>query len=285
MLTSLCAADAMPYELIVVDNNSHDDTRQVCGEMRGRFGPAVRYIFEGEKGLSHARNRGIREASGDIIAFTDDDVRVDAGWLQNIAKAFDEYPDAACVGGKILPMWEIPRPEWLSPRLYNWLGLLDYGEEARYMDSTDIWGANFAVRSDIFKRYGPFDTNLGRIPGKLYGGEETELLMRLRKAGEKIIYYPSAVVHHMVPAGRMTKRYFRRWNYDHGELTGILRHDPIYQEVFGSRCLTWRRMFMSAILNAAKAVPCAKNGFLHELRLCYIAGWICGNIKRPSVPR
>ena len=72
-----------------------------------------------KEGISHARNRGIREAKGEIIAFTDDDVIVDKHWIQNIDKAFKEHDDVACVGGKILPIWEVPKPKWLKPNLYD----------------------------------------------------------------------------------------------------------------------------------------------------------------------
>ena len=99
----------------------------------------VRYIFEEKQGQSHARNRGIREAYGEIIAFTDDDVIVEKEWVLNIKKAFEKN-NVACVGGKILPIWEIPKPNWLTQDLYSYLGLLDYGDRSFYLDSPKIWG-------------------------------------------------------------------------------------------------------------------------------------------------
>ena len=209
MLKSLREAvipDHLSCEFIVVDNNSDDDTRLVFKEIEKHYESKIRYVFEDKRGISHARNRGIREARGEIIAFTDDDVIVDKHWIQNIDKAFKEHDDVACVGGKILPIWEIPKPKWLKSNLYVYLALLDHGDSVAYMDKPDIWGANFAVKSEMFKKYGLFDSNLGRMPRKLYSGEETEFLQRLQNAGEKILYYPLSIIYHRIPAHRMSKK-------------------------------------------------------------------------------
>ena len=89
-----------------------------------------------------------------------------------------------------------------------YLGLLDHGDSLAYMDSPEIWGANFAVKSEMFNKYGLFDPNLGRIPGKLYAGEETEFLHRLQNTGEKKLYDPSLIIYHSVSAHRMSKSTF-----------------------------------------------------------------------------
>jgi GT2 family glycosyltransferase len=188
MLKSLREAvipDNLSCEFILVDNNSGGDKRFVFEEIEGYCDSRIRYVFEEKRGISHARNRGINAAKGEIIAFTDDDVIVDKYWIQNIENAFKEHSDVACIGGKLLPIWEVSKPKWLKPDLYVYLALLDYGDSVTYMDLPNIWGANFAVKSEMFKKYGLFDSNLGRIPRKLYGYEETEFLQRLKNAGEK----------------------------------------------------------------------------------------------------
>jgi GT2 family glycosyltransferase len=237
MLKSLREAvipDDLSWEFILVDNNSDDNTRHVFEEVEKHYESKIRYVFEEKSGISHARNRGIKEARGEIIAFTDDDVIVDRYWIQNIEKAFKEHDDVACVGGKILPIWEISKPKWLKPNLYIYLALSDYGDSVAYMDSPNIWGANFAVKSDVFKKYGLFDSNLGRIPRKLYSGEETEFLQRLQNAGEKILYYPLSIIYHCISAHKMSKKYFRKWNFDAGELNGILMKDMKYFNFFNT---------------------------------------------------
>jgi GT2 family glycosyltransferase len=231
MLNSLREAlipDGLACEFIVVDNNSDDDTRLVFEEIEQRCNSPIKYVFVNKSGLSYARNRGVREARGDIIAFTDDDVIVDKNWIQNIDRAFKEHDDVACVGGKILPIWETPKPEWLKSRWYSYLALLDHGDCAAYMDHPVLWGANIAFKSEVFKKYGLFDSNLGRRPGKLYSHEETDFLHRLRNAGEKLLYYPELIIYHHVPGNRTSKNYFRKWRFDHGELHGVLMGDAKY---------------------------------------------------------
>jgi len=272
--------DHLSCEFILVDNNSDDDTRLVFEEIEKHYESKIRYVFEEKRGISHARNRGIKEARGEIIAFTDDDVIVDKYWIQNIEKAYKEHDDVACVGGKILPIWEISKPKWLKPNLYPYLALLDYGDSVAYMDSPKIWGANFAVKSEMFKKYGLFDSNLGRIPRKLYGGEETEFLYRLQNAGEKILYYPLSIIYHYVSAHKMSKRYIRKWNFDAGELNGILMEDIKYLNIWHLHSLTFKKMLRHIIVSVLKIGCFTKYRFNHELRICYILGFLSGRMKR-----
>src|SRR4030042_3832704 len=272
--------DHLSCEFVLVDNNSDDDTRLVFEEIEKHYESKIRYVFEEKRGISHARNRGIKEARGEIIAFTDDDVIVDKYWIQNIEKAYKEHDDVACVGGKILPIWEISKPKWLKPKLYPYLALLEYGDSVAYMDSPNIWGANFAVKSEIFKKYGLFDSNLGRIPGKLYGGEETEFLQRLQNAGEKILSYPLSIIYHCLPAHKMSKRYFRKWRFDQGELEGILVRDTKYLNIMNIHNHTPGKMLRHIIVSLLKIECFTKDRFDHELRICYILGCLSGRMKR-----
>jgi GT2 family glycosyltransferase len=285
MLNSLREAvipDHLLCEFIVVDNNSDDDTRLVFKEIEKHY-ESIRYVFEDKRGISHARNRGIREAKGEIIAFTDDDVIVDKHWIQNIDKAFKEHDDVACVGGKILPIWGIRKPKWLKSRLYVYLALLDHGDSVDYMDEPDIYGANFAVKSEMFNKCGLFDPNLGRMPRKLYGREETEFLQRLQKAGEKILYYPSSVIYHHVPPHRMSKKYIRKWSFDQGELEGILGGDTRYSNIMDIHNHTTGKILRHIIVSLLKIGCFTKDRFDHELRICHILGFLSARMKRMHI--
>jgi hypothetical protein len=207
-------------------------------------------------------------------------VIVDKHWIQNIDKAFKEYDDVVCVGGKILPIWEIPKPKWLKPDLYGYLALLDKGDSAAYMDALDIWGANFAVKSEMFKKYGLFDTNLGRMPAKLYSGEEAEFLLRLQNAGEKILYYPLSIIHHNIPAYRMSKKYLRKWRFDQGELEGIFWRDTRYSNIMDIHNHTTGKMLRNIIVSLLKIGCFTKDSFDHELRICHILGFLSARMKR-----
>ena len=283
-LRDVVIPDHLSCEVIIVDNNSTDDTRLVFEEIEKCFESKIRYVFENKTGLSNARNRGIREASGEIIAFTDDDVIVDKHWIQNIDKAFKEYSDVVCVGGKILPIWEVSKPKWLKTDLYGYLALLDNGDSVAYMGALDIWGANFAVKSEMFKRYGLFDTNLGRIQKKLYSGEEAEFLQRLQSAGEKILYYPLSIIYHNVPPHRMSKKYIRKWEFDRGELEGLLMVNTKYLDIMNYHSRTTRIILLRHVIVSLLKVGCfTKDRFNHELRICHILGFLSGRMKRMRI--
>lgn len=234
-LESLAAMSLPPdfsWELVVVDNNSTDQTPKVVADFAAAHAFDVRYVFEKNQGLSHARNRGIVEATGDILAFVDDDIVVTSNWLASIARGFSDL-NADCIGGKILPLWEGPVPTWLTQDLYGYLGLLDHGDAPIRMTTPDLWGANYAVRRSLFSKYGQFNVTLGRTPDKLYAGEETDFSRRLLQGGAHLWYCAQAVVYHRVPAARMTKSYLRKWTYDQGELRGSLARDTHRKQIAG----------------------------------------------------
>lgn len=282
MLTSLREAvvpNHLSCEVIVVDNNSPDDTQTVLKEIGNHHDSIVRFVVEESMGLSQARNRGIREARGEIIAFTDDDVIVDKYWIQRVDTAFKEHDDVACVGGRILPLFEISRPKWLKSKLFTLLGLLDHGDSPAYLDEPLIWGANFAVKSEMFPKYGPFDLKLGRRPGKLYSCEETEFLWRLINSGEKLLYYPSSIIYHLVPAHRMSKNYFRKWKFDQGELEATLKGDTKYTKIMWVPSLTIGQLARQLIVGLVKISLLTKDRFDHELAICHILGFLSARIR------
>ena len=269
-------------EFIVVDNNSDDDTPLVFEETGRGFTSRIKYVFEHKSGLAYARNRGVREARGEIVAFTDDDVLIDKHWIQHIDRAFKEHYDAAGVGGKILPIWEAPQPYWLNSRWYSYLALMDYGDLPAYMNTPNIWGANMAIKSEMFKKYGLFDPNLGRRPGKLYSHEETDFFRRLKNAGEKLLYYPLAVIYHHIPANRISKNYFRKWRFDEGELQGILLGDAKYLTSMEMPSVSVGRILGRILVSLWKIGCCPSNRFDHELSIWAQLGLLSGRIKGKS---
>jgi glycosyltransferase involved in cell wall biosynthesis len=261
------------WELVLVDNNSKDETKIIAEEFKEESGLNVKYVFEAKQGLSYARNRGINHSKGEVIAFTDDDVMVDRYWLSNIERAFEEH-DVSCVGGKILPVWEIPKPKWLKHDLHYMLALLDYGDKPFYLRSPIIWGANFSVKADIFGKYGGFDTNLGRIPGRLFAGEETEFARRILNEGEKILYDPNAVVYHYIPSDKISKRYFRKWKYDQGILRASLRGNSKHKRYLGIPYNPVTYLVKNALLFFKDIRYLWQKRFLYELRVISLVGFI-----------
>jgi glycosyltransferase involved in cell wall biosynthesis len=213
------------WEVIVVDNNSDDSTPQVIANAAAGFPTALRYVFEPRVGRSEALNAGITAAKGEIIANTDDDVRFEPDWLQQAAEALMRE-QCDFVGGKVLPIWRGRRPAWLSDKGgQHWavIALLDFGPEPLEFGKRHApLGVNLAFKREAFDRAGLWDPGLGRKAGTLLGQEVREWMLRARHAGLRGMYAPNMLVHHVVPADRLRKRYFRKWSYWHGVSRAIL---------------------------------------------------------------
>jgi glycosyltransferase involved in cell wall biosynthesis len=216
------AASEMPtsvvWEVLVVDNNSHDQTREVVEGFSRRHPGRFRYLFESKPGKSHALNAGIREAHGDILAFIDDDITVEKNWLHNLTAALDGHPWAGA-GGRILPEKTFSPPPWLPLDGPNNMGgilaLFDLGAEPVELEQPPF-GTNMAFLKKMFERHGGFRLDLGPRPGSELRNEDTEFGRRLLAAGERLRYEPSAMVYHQVPEERLTKGYFLKFCFDHG---------------------------------------------------------------------
>jgi glucosyl-dolichyl phosphate glucuronosyltransferase len=212
---------ALPWALLVVDNGSTDATTQVLEEHGARL--PIKGVFEPRAGLSVARNRALQEAATPAIVFTDDDVRLGAGWLAAWAHALENDEDHGWFGGRVEPAWPTQRPRWLlDERLDLLSGVLgshalpnatqEYGPN----DPLPI-GANFAVKTRVARELGGFREDLG-VKGESRGrGEETEWLLRARRAGHRGLHVGAAVVRHPVPPERL--RLGALW--EHGVESGI----------------------------------------------------------------
>jgi glycosyltransferase involved in cell wall biosynthesis len=210
-LQALRPAPGRTWEVIIVDNNSKDNTRAVVEEAQ-RTWPLLRYEFEGAQGLSNARNHGIASARGDVILFTDDDVLPEPDWLEATLAGLETYGADAC-GGYIAPIWESPPPPWLTERFYGFLAVrTDRSDDYPITAETPTpFGANMAFRRHVFDRVGLFDTNRGRTGAILASGEDGEMFARMLAAGMKVVFLGRSRVHHKVESFRTTKRYLRRW--------------------------------------------------------------------------
>ena len=201
------------WELIVVDNNSNDNTEEVIREFSEKL-PNLTYKFEPQQGLSHARNLGIQSAQGEIIVFTDDDVLPEIDWLVRINNNMEKYNCDAC-GGYIAPKWEVPPPTWLTEIFYGFLAIKTDTTGPRQLSINDElpFGANMAFRKSMFSEHGLFDTQKGRKGNILAGGEDIEMFQRIINANCPVYYFPDIKVTHKVEAFRVKKNYFRRWRF------------------------------------------------------------------------
>jgi glycosyltransferase involved in cell wall biosynthesis len=222
-------------EIIVVDNNSTDDTAAVLAEFAATpdFIPIVA-LHESRQGKSFALNRGLASARGDVIALTDDDVWPADEWLSRIVRTFRER-DVSFVFGKVLPRWgRQPPAELLTPQaqdIWGPLAIVDYGDapQAYVAESTGQRlpiGANLAFATRALGAVGGWRTDLGKVNNTLISGEDHEIFMRLRRHGLYSGYYdPEIAVRHFVPGKRLTRRYFRDWFFWHGKTQALMLDD------------------------------------------------------------
>lgn len=199
------------WELLVVNNNSTDDTGRVLEAFAGRL--PLRRAFEPEQGLSHARNRAVREAGGDYVVWTDDDALVDEGWLAAYARAVERHPEAAVFGGPVRPRFEGTPPGWLSsawPEIGAAFAARDLGAEPFALDPDGElpYGANYVIRARE-QRLHPYDPALGRRLGGGGVGEETAVIRAILAAGGSGRWVPDAPVEHWIPKERQTLGYLR----------------------------------------------------------------------------
>ena len=202
----LDALDVLDYpspllDIVIVDNAPVDATTE---EVVARY-PRMRYVREPRPGLDWARNRAVREARGEIVAFTDDDVSVDADWVSAIATAFDEEPHAMCVTGLVVPD-ELDTPAQLLFEQYGGFGrgfdryvyrVPPGASAARLYGGTGRFGtgANMAFRRAFFDQEGMFDPALD-VGTPTNGGGDLEMFFRVLKAGHALVYEPAALVRH-----------------------------------------------------------------------------------------
>lgn len=197
------------HEVLVVDNNSTDDTPDVVARFAPLFAGRLKYTRETRQGLSHARNTAMREAKYEIVAFLDDDVDVSSEWLRRLSAVFAEE-DVATVGGRAFLVYPSERPKWLSEEIEGLLTKVELGEERRPARPDEVYGVNLSFRADWLRRAGEFRTDVGRVGNLLLGGEDSDMLERVAALGGRIVYEPGAVVGHRVPRTRLTRAWFWR---------------------------------------------------------------------------
>jgi len=207
----------MTYEVIIVDNNSSDNTRDIAEQWQAQKEFQLRYSMEVRQGISHARNRAVSEARGDWLWFVDDDIYFDENWLQGVTDVIKNNPDAMAIAGKIILEFERPEPEWLPDIAYNYYGLTRFGDNPRWLKHGEYpIGANVAIRKVVFECVGLFNSNLGRVGNSLISWDETEFFMRLYRSGGQIIYTPHAIVRHRITKQQLSKLWLIRRMFSDG---------------------------------------------------------------------
>jgi glycosyltransferase involved in cell wall biosynthesis len=219
--------DGRMWELLIVDNNSKDNTRELVESFMIDAKLPIRYIFEPRQGKSYALNTGVATSRGEALAFTDDDVIVDKKWIASILEAISTYPHKA-FGGKVVPVWSEPIPPWIQakgPYSKPIVGGpiishgISYGDEIKEYGK-GMWvpiGANMFFRREVFDQYGEFRTDIcpnGEI--NYWVNEDCDFCFRLKNNGEKLLYYPRAIIYHPVTQFKLHPEYLSKYFWDAG---------------------------------------------------------------------
>lgn len=240
------------YELLVIDNASTDSTPAVVQ----RFEQAhVRYFHEPEIGLCVARNTGWKAARGRYVAYFDDDAIAARGWLGAVVKGFEMpgLPERiGVVGGRVDPIWEQARPEWLADEIATSLTIVDWGPNTKIIaDLQREWlvGANMAVPKTLLEELGGFHPWLDRVGENLLSSGDVFLQKEIMRHGYHCVYVPEMAIRHLAAGSRLNQRWFRRRFYWQGisdAVIHLIEHSPSRVERFA---LAMRRAAILAAPN------------------------------------
>lgn len=265
----------MQVEFLLVDNGSTDHTRQVVEGFQFP-GVEVRYIHEPEKGLSRARNRALQESKGDILLWTDDDVRVPVDWVVHHYGPYS-LEEVAAVQGAVTLRFEGSAPDWLDKVQRGFLAETFWGDESIYPLEADLVGANMSFRKNITSAIGVFDEILGA--GRAGFWDDTQFSRRLRAKSYKQFYQPKARVEHVISAQRLNHAYFRDVAFRNGISAYMAEQEApketkaaiLYQIVW----LYLRKYKHQALrLVSGRPKPSAEQELFHLMRYGYlVASW------------
>jgi glycosyltransferase involved in cell wall biosynthesis len=291
-LASMIIPTGIHWEVVVVDNNSADQTREIAKEFLEKEGLNLIYLYEPTQGKSYALNRGLKIVSGEIVAFMDDDVVVDKKWLQAVLEAIQQYQDYDGFGGRIVSVWERDTPTWLGTmEPYDCLKgtgyMRDDGTEDRDFSGTQNMvpcGANMFFRIHALRENGLFRVDLGPFGGKPGAAEDTEYCFRMLNRGRQFMYVGKASVYHKVEADKLTRSYLTKWRYycsrSHVRAFGVPSDSLCYFNVprylFRQLCASFSKWHFS--INS-------KRRFYERLRFFWTLGQILETYKLATAGR
>jgi glycosyltransferase involved in cell wall biosynthesis len=256
----------LDWEVIIVDNASDDKTRDVALEAWNRVGAVpLRVVMESRSGQAFARNRGLAEAKYDIVSFVDDDNWVCPEWVELVWDVMKSHPDVGACGGFSEALCEVQPPKWFE----DYKASYAIGPESiKSGDITNsrgwLWGAGLSIRKSAWQHLvsnGFFPLLVGRQPGKLGSGDDTELCFALRLAGWRLWYEPRLRLQHFLSAPRLKWTYLRKLHRAFGAST--VGHDPYLFALRGLQALPKRRpLWAEELIPVMKRIYWSKRSLL-----------------------
>lgn len=213
---SICEQTLNPehFELLIVDNNSKDSTREVAAQFCARY-PNVRYVMEPTQGLAHARNRGLKEARGEYVGYIDDDCKVPPGWLSVAHEIISErHPDI--FGGPFFAFYLTPKPRWYKDQY----GSYELTKDARQLGAGEfVFGGNMFFLRALLESVGGFGTDFGMVGHAIDYGEEIipQQAIRASNPQVQVFFEPRLYLYHLVRPEKMNIRRMWRENFARGK--------------------------------------------------------------------
>lgn len=283
-LQSLIDAPVPPgldVTVLVIDNNSKDNTGEVVRAFAAQTSRSIVYVKETKQGLSHARNGGITAGTGELIGFIDDDEEIEREWYTVIAREFAD-PETRFIGGPYLANCATEMPSWLPPGYNGVIGVIPPKPRSVMAPPFpgNLQGGNAVFRREVFDKVGMYDVRLGRSGKGLLSEEDAELYGRLIAGNIRGFHVPDLAIFHYIPPSRLTRSYYRRWCFWRGVSQGIAdkkKREPV------AYLLGLPRHRIRKAASGLAAVPqnlSATHGdgpaFARELAVWDLAGFIYG---------
>lgn len=208
------------YEIVVVDNNSSDNTQQVYNQYAAKYTDRqINYFKEINQGFSFALNRAIKESKGDFIIFVDDDETVNKNHLELLDKYLTTYPDTVLAGSPVVPIYENGRPKWLSRFIERAIGgYFNQGTQVKKLNKSNFPGTGHTIiKRAIYQKVGFYNTELGRSGTSLLGAEDKDMFHRLVENNIECYYFPAVPIFHHIPAYKLTDSFFNKLTYSIGK--------------------------------------------------------------------
>jgi glucosyl-dolichyl phosphate glucuronosyltransferase len=269
------------YEIVVVDNASTDNTRQMVESCMSLGN--LRYVYQPIIGTARTRNAGWRNARSPYVAYLDDDALAAPDWLEKILAAFELFgPQAGVLGGPIDPLWEAPQPSWLSDQMLGCFSVYHWSEVPAVL-TPDQWlsSCNIAYPRQVLEETGGFREDLGRRGNSLMANEEPDLSRRIEARGYQSVYHPDVQVRHHVMSSKLNKPWFRRYSYSQGQSTALMESPGNQPLPRGERLSRAGRKAVWVLprLGLAVVTPNEAARFRRQCQVLEVAGYVAGLVK------
>lgn len=240
-LESVCQQtfSADSYEIIVIDNNSPDNTAKICDAIKSKYSDRnFHYHKEMQQGFSFALNRGIKEAIGEYIIFVDDDETIVKEHLERLDSHLRSYPQALLCASPVVPIYESGEPKWMSHFTQRLIGgYFNQGDKVKKLNFQNYPGTGHTIiRRELYDRFGYYNTDLGRKGASLVGAEDKDMFSRLEKNNIDCYYFPDIPIFHHIPPHKTTDDFFNRLTYSIGKSERI-RTKSVSQKEFHKRLI------------------------------------------------